>query len=154
VDAGDAEPLRKRWGLTLNRAAAFAVERRRGWQETADTPPRGEHDLWDERRGDRLRMEKPRPGGRARLVVGGQHAAFRSTTSRADHYWLDTGDGPAPLDGVQWADWAGDGTLLVATTSGALEIRDVFRPGTVEWSADLSGLTPSPEPPPPQARSW
>jgi hypothetical protein len=153
-DAGDAEPLRGRWGLVVNSAAAFAVERRRGWRETQDTPPRAAYDAWDEQRGDRLRMEKFRPDGNARLVVGGRYAAFRSGGVRAAGYWLDTGDGPAPLAGVQWAEWAGDGMLLVATTSGELQIRDAFRPGTVEWSIDLAPLVPNPAPPPEDARRW
>jgi hypothetical protein len=153
-DVGDAEPLRRQWGLELNRAVAFAVERRRGWHETSDTPPRKANDYWDEQRGDRLRMEKLRPDGRARLVVGGHYAAFRGTGSRANHYWLDTGDGATPLLGVQWAEWAADGMLLVATTSGALQIRDAFRSGTPEWSVDLSSLVPAPAPPPQDARRW
>ena len=71
-------------------------------------------------------MEKLRSDGRARLVVSGHYAAFRSTGSRANDYWLDTGDGATPLAGVQWAEWAADGMLLV----------------------------PGPAPPPTDARLW
>ncbi len=62
---GDIEPLRERYGfgLELTRPPVFAVERRRGWTETADSPPYdAEQDLWDIRRTPRLTMEKPRPG--------------------------------------------------------------------------------------------
>jgi len=80
-DEGDAGPVRVRSGLRFTRADTFAVERRRGWTETADTPPREPDDMWDERRVDRLRMEKARPGsdGSERLIVGGWYAAFRGS---------------------------------------------------------------------------
>ena len=77
-DEGDPTPLRKRFGLALTRPATFAVERRLGWVEAATTPPRGPNDAWDERRGDRVTMEKPRPTDPAdRLLVNGRNAAFR-----------------------------------------------------------------------------
>jgi hypothetical protein len=49
-DLGDLGPVRERFGLRLSRADSFAVERRRAWTETADTPPRADDDAWDERR--------------------------------------------------------------------------------------------------------
>jgi hypothetical protein len=45
-DVGDLSAVRERYGLRLSRADSFAVERRRGWTETADTPPRAPDDAW------------------------------------------------------------------------------------------------------------
>ena len=45
-DLGDLSPVRERFGLRLSRADSFAVERRRGWTETSDTPPRAADDAW------------------------------------------------------------------------------------------------------------
>jgi hypothetical protein len=39
-DLGDLSSVRERYGLRLSRADSFAIERRRGWTETPDTPPR------------------------------------------------------------------------------------------------------------------
>jgi len=77
-DAGDVAPCRARFGLALTPPATCAVERRRGWTETADAPPRAAGDAWDEARGDLVTLEKARPGGRARLRVRGDYAAFRA----------------------------------------------------------------------------
>jgi hypothetical protein len=49
-DVGDAGPCRRTFGLALTAASAFTVERRRGWTETADSPPRQASDAWDEHR--------------------------------------------------------------------------------------------------------
>jgi len=144
-DVGDVAPLL--FGLAVTRVASFAVERRRGWRESDDTPPRTEHDAWDERRAEHVRMEKRQPGGTALLAVAGGYAAFRSGPPGRVEYSLDG----EPLTDVQWADWSRDGRLLVATTSGRLEIRD--EKGTA-WAADLSSLTPDPQPAPPGAARW
>src|SRR5438093_1236460 len=74
-DVGDAGPCRERFGLAYVRPASYAVERRRGWSETADTPPRREDDMWDERR--QITMEKPSPDGSALLLATGRYAAHR-----------------------------------------------------------------------------
>jgi hypothetical protein len=159
-DEGDAGPCRQRFGLKITGADAFAVERRRGWAETADTPPRDPDDLWDERRGDRIRMEKAQPGseGTVRLVVGGSYAAFRDglNTYRAlVAYELAAGDAVTQLDGVQWADWDAGGRLLVATRNGRLQIRELDgERSTVVAEHDLAVLTPDPSPPPAAAREW
>ncbi|HXH83287.1 MAG TPA: hypothetical protein VNN07_10195 [Candidatus Tectomicrobia bacterium] len=157
--AGDAAPCRARYGLALTRPVSFAVERRRGWTETADTPPRDERDLWDERRAERVRMAKPRPrDGATRLVVGGGFAAFRESREwwkSEIRYELVGPDGPAPLDDVQWADWAGDGSLLVATRDGRLQVRQGPPERlVVAWEHDLASLTPETAPPPAHAREW
>lgn len=144
-DVGDVAPLG--FGLAVTRVASFAVERRRGWHESDDSPPRGENDVWDEQRAEHVRMEKRQPGGKALLSVAGRYAAFRSGHPGRIEYTLDG----IPLPEVQWADWSRDGRLLVATTSGRLEIRD---PGGIAWATDLSPLTPDPQPAPPAASRW
>jgi hypothetical protein len=158
-DVGDAAPVRERYGMTLNAPQAFAVERRRGWAETADAPPRDEDDLWDERRLSALRMEKPRPGagGSTRLLVGGAYAAFRSGRKSTEvRYELVMDGSIAPLDDVQWADWDVRGRLLVATTGGDLQVREVDGPGStsVVRTHPLGALEPDPAPPPPAAHEW
>lgn len=144
-EVGDVAALP--YGLAVTRVASFAVERRRGWRESDDTPPRTEHDAWDERRAEHVRMEKREPGGRRVLAVAGGYAAFRSGPPGRVEYTLDS----APLPDVQWADWSLGGRLLVATASGRLEIRDGN--GTA-WATDLSALTPDPQPAPPEASRW
>jgi hypothetical protein len=137
---------------------SFAVERRRGWTEAAGSPPRDPGDVWDERRAQALRMAKLQPssGGAVRLEVSGGYAAFRSRGYSADvAYRIVDGGRCIELDGVQWAEWAADGTLLVATATGRLEVR-----GRAGWLtadvvvADLSQQTPAPAGAPAWARSW
>jgi len=154
-DAGDAAPCRARVGLALTRPATFAVERRRGWTETADTPPRTAADAWDEARGDRVILEKPRPGGRARLRVRGNYAAFRAGRPGFFAYEVMEEDAVTALEDVQWADWDADGRLLVATREGRLEIRDGARPAVATPPhADLAALAPEPAPAPAEALRW
>jgi hypothetical protein len=155
-DLGDVGPVRERYGLRLSRADAFAVERRRGWTETADTPPRQPDDAWDEHRGNRIVMEKLRPGteGAERLTVRGTYAAIRELHGiRTDvRYELYSGPHARHLEDVQWADWDARGRLLVATLDGRLQIRDVD--GSVAWEVDEAALTPDPAPPPADAQVW
>ena len=156
-DLGDLGPVRERFGLRLSRADSFAVERRRGWSETAETPPRAEDDAWDERRGDRIVMEKARPGasGSDRLTVRGTYAAIRELHgTRTDvRYELRSNNLTRHLEEVQWADWDANGRLLVATDDGRMQIRDGA--GDVAlWEADEGSATPDPSPPPAEASTW
>ena len=159
-DEGDVEPCRRRFGLAVTRPAAFAVERRRGWTETADSPHRPPGDMWDESRVERLRMEKARPGsgGATRLVASGGFAAFRVGPANrwgGVHYQVMGDSGPVSLDDVQWADWDGEGRLLVATRDGRLQVREWARDRrAVRWEASLSDLAPAPTPPPREAVRW
>lgn len=156
-DHGDIRVLAKHHGLAATRAETFAVERRSGWQETDDTPTRVD-DPWDERRADRVRMWKGRPGeGGTRLFVSGRYAAFRDNGPAwgTPRYQLAVDDERVELDDVQWADWSPTGSLLVATKSGALEVREApFTDADTRWTRDLANLRPSPEPPPPEATRW
>jgi hypothetical protein len=156
-DLGDLSSVRERYGLRLSRADSFAVERRRGWTETPDTPPRAPDDAWDERRGDKIVMEKPRPNasGSDRLTVRGTYAAIRElhgqrTDIRYEHCSRDL---TRHLDHVQWADWDARGRLLVATDEGLLQIRD-GADGSVRWEADEGAFEPDPAPPPAEASIW
>ena len=159
---GDIEPLRTRFGfgLELTRPPVFAVERRRGWTETADSPPYdAELDLWDIRRVPRLTMQKPQTGGdpSMRLTVAGWYAAYRSGQPSWSEvrYAIETDDGRRPLDSVQWADWDRSGRLLVATTTGRLEVRNSpFDATGIAWSIDLGQDRPEPSEPPSSARRW
>jgi hypothetical protein len=157
-DEGDAAPCRERYGLAFSRADSFAVERRRGWTETPESPPRAPDDVWDERRAETVVMHKPDPTRPSRrLLVQGGRAAFRELPDRyaAPAYSLvDGGDGdPRLLDDVQWADWSADGRLLVATRGGRLQCRTPDGLD-VSWEQDLAGLAPDPVPPPAEARRW
>lgn len=145
-------------GLAVTRPAAFAVERRRGWSETEGSPPCMPDDVWDERRADSLRMTKRQPGsaGRVLLEVSGGYAAFRSRvfSSNVGYRVVEDG-GTRDLADVQWADWAHDGRLLVATHEGRLEVR-----GGRDWLtadatvADLAQDGPAPVKAPDEARRW
>lgn len=152
-DEGDDGPLRTRHGLALVRPASFAVERRRGWTETPDSPPVDTRDAWDELRAPRVTMQKLRPGGGPTLQVDGEFAAFRTfdvTRYGEPVYRLD-GD---ELPGVRWADWSADGRLLVATADGRLQVRDGDAGHDVRWESDLSSQSPDPRPPPAEATRW
>ena len=153
-DLGDPSGVRGRFGLCMSRADSFSVERRRGWTETADTPPRPLEDAWDEHRGDRVEMEKARPGsgGSVRLTVRGTYAGMRELYGiRTDvRYELDGLGERRVLDEVQWADWDGRGRLLAATDDGRLQIRGSDG-ATVGWEVDEAALTPDPPPPPDDA---
>jgi hypothetical protein len=146
-DHGTVDALRGAVGLVPTEPASFAVERRRGWREVVGTPPRVRDDMWDERRAADLRLEKPRPGEPAtKLEVTGEYAAFRSgPRTSAVTYRILAGAEEEKLQGVQWADWAADGRLLVATRAGELQVRELRAWQTpAEVVADLSGLVPDP----------
>ena len=155
-DEGDAGPCRRKFGLAVTRPASFAVERRRGWTETPDTPPRAAGDMWDERR-TLITMEKPQPkrDGQVRLRVRGRFAAFRDGRSKDVSYEVVAGDQLNALDDAQWADWDADGRLLVATRDGRLQIRELSTSGSrVVSEANPAAETPHPKAPPTEALRW
>jgi hypothetical protein len=157
---GDGRELTRRYGLVVNRAETFTVERRRGWSETPETPARQPDDMWDERRAEHVVMRKPRPGRPGlELTVRGYFAAFREgpfrDQPRVTEYALVSGDGARVLGDVQWADWDGEGRLLVATKDGRLQIRAEEDGGFVPvHEVDLASLRPEPAPPPREAARW
>ena len=146
-DVGRVEPILKRFGLAWTEPVQYAVERRRGWVESAETPPREHGGPWDERR--LVKMEKPQPGGSWFLRVEGRYAAFRSgdPADGAPRYCIVDGNRVEGLDDVQWADWDAGGALILATTAGLL--RRLEPPnGNVIEVADLSRMSPDPKPAP------
>lgn len=152
-DVGEATAVRARYGLRWTQANQFAVERRRGWRQSSETPHRDEGGPWDEKR--RVEMIKHQPGGSRQLHVDGRYAAFRTGDPNPDGtaYWLTDGDEIEPLDAVQWADWDRTGNLLVAMTDGRLQ-RRMLATGVTREVADLSLLKPRPMPAPDWATEW
>jgi hypothetical protein len=153
---GSVAPLLSQFGLAVTPAVQFAVERRHGWIEAAATPPRDQGGPWDERRV--VTMEKSRPGAPGGfLLVSGSYAAFRSFPQWHEtiEYALVDDDTTQPLGDVQWADWDRTGRLLVATTSGRLQIRDLEGEGMqIRFDFDLAELAPDPQPAPDWATTW
>jgi len=152
-DEGDVEPLRRRHGMAVSTAETFAVERRTGWSEAPGTPPRSPHDVWDEKRADQVVMSRRGVRDGRDLTVSGGAAAFRGGPP---HWW-----GPAryalddrALVDVQWADWAPDGRLLLATVDGRLQVRSGPGYGDADWEVDLAELAPDPRRAPPEATRW
>ena len=150
-DVGDAGPCLARFGLSLYRPIQFAVERRRGWEEAAGTPPREAGGPWDEQR--QVVMEKWRPGGGPVLAVEGSYAAFRSMPDKRHPgvYSIRDKDDLDVLEDVQWADWEAAGRLLVATADGRLQIREE---STVVFEEDLARFEPAEVAPPEWATEW
>lgn len=151
---GDVRPCLEKFGLAVTRPASFAVERRHGWSETDDTPPRPPEDMWDERRPVAMQKLRPQSQGAVRLTVRGYFAAFRSGAPGQTMYAILEDGRERRLEGVQWADWDAEGRLLVATADGRLQIRDGSDAAIVLWQYDLAGLVPDPTPPPDEARRW
>ena len=137
----------------------FAAERRRGWDEAPDSPPRHPEDLWDQRRNARL--QKRQPGGNRVLCVEslgwarGEFGVNQAVDGLHVRYSLESDSEIELLDDLQWADWDRQGRLLVATRCGKLQVRnlDADHPETV-FEEDLSLLEPNPTPAPPWAQRW
>ena len=146
------------YGLKSIPVVQFANERRRGWQESPDSPPRHDDDAWDERRN--ARMIKPQPNGQLTLCVesigwaGGEFGAAQAVDGLRVRYSLESPDDIAILDDLQWADWDADGRLLTATRSGHLQIRDLAAHSKLTFDYDLSVLKPDPQPAPAHAQRW
>lgn len=140
-------------------AVQFAVERRRGWDEAPDSPPRIEGDMWDQRRN--VRMLKAQPAGDRVLCVesvgwaGGEFGAAQAVDGLRVRYSLETDGDLLVLDDLQWADWDAEGRLLVATRSGRIQLRTLAGDGLdTVFDEDLCALEPDPAPSPDWARGW
>ena len=147
------------YGLRSIPVVQFANERRRGWEEAADSPQRDASDAWDERRN--ARMQKRQPGGERLLCVeslgwaGGEFGVDQSVDGFRVHYWLEMNGEIHLLDHLQWADWDGEGHLLAATRSGKLQILHFNGDGLeVLFDEDLALLEPDPAPAPAWAQQW
>jgi hypothetical protein len=137
----------------------FANERRHGWVECTDSPPRRQDDAWDQHRN--ARIEKRQPGGslwlRCRSVghAGGAFGMDQAVDGLRVRYALEGAAGGQALDHLQWAEWDPQGRLLAATRDGHLQRWDLTGPAwTLLSDADLTAFAPDPTPPPPWARSW
>ena len=135
----------------------FANERRRGWEEAPDSPPRDPKDIWDDRRN--ARMRKPQPGGHQVLCVESLGWAGGEFESGVDglqvRYSLEDKNHLEFLDDFQWADWDHQGRLLVATRSGRLQIWELGTKGqTLVFDENLSTLKPDLQPSPVWAQKW
>jgi len=144
-------------GLRQTAPAQFATERRRGWRESASTPPRDLEDVWDERRD--VVMEKPAPGGdgSTALTVTGKFEAFRGLPDtwppNPAAYQLHRRKTRSVVEGAQWADWTPDGKLAVVTQGGALQIRNGMG-NQILHEFVLRDVQPQPTPAPDWAGEW
>jgi len=147
------------YGLRAIPRIQFANERRRGWSEAPDSPPRDPNDIWDERRNARL--HKRQPSGNRLLCVeslgwaGGEFGVDQAVDGLRVRYWIETDHNIEPLEQVQWADWDHAGHLLVATSSAKLQIWQLS--GNVPamlFDEDLSITRPDPHPAPAWAQRW
>lgn len=146
-------------GLRSIPAIQFANERRRGWVEAADSPPRSPSDTWDEHRN--ARMQKRQPGGERVLCVeslgwaGGEFGVRQAVDGLRVRYSLEAGGGVQLMDHLQWADWDLEGRLLAATRSGKLQICNANHDGLeVVFEEDLSVCEPDPIAAPAWAQRW
>ncbi|MEO0538328.1 MAG: hypothetical protein AAF215_31260 [Cyanobacteria bacterium P01_A01_bin.123] len=148
------------YGLSPTPVIQFANERRRGWQEAPDSPPRHPNRaFWDERRNARL--QKRQPGGQCLLCVeslgraGGEFGVNQAVDGLSICYSLGSNGDWVLLDDLQWADWDQNGQLLVATRCGKLQVRNLDAHGpTLLFEADLAPLEPNPTPAPAWAQQW
>jgi hypothetical protein len=147
------------YGLRSIPVIQFANERRRGWKESADSPPRDSNDVWDTRRNARL--QKLQPGGDRILCVesvgyaGGEFGVHQAVDGLRVNYWLEVDGKIELLDHFQWADWDRDGRLLAATRSGKLQIWTLDgNRFEVLFEEDLSLYEPNPTPAPAWAQQW
>ena len=153
------EPLPIPYGLRSISVVQFANERRRGWTEAEDSPPRDHSDAWDERRNARMRKLQPH-GARVLCVesvgvAGGEFGVDQSVDGLAVRYSLEFNGDLELLDDLQWADWSRAGQLLVATRSGLLQVRSLDSASPrILFEADLSNLEPNPTPAPVWAQAW
>lgn len=147
------------YGLRCIPVVQFAIERRRGWEETTDSPQRDPRDTWDV--GRNARIQKYQPGGDRLLCVesvgfaGGEFGVDQAIDGLRVNYWLEMGGEIELLDHLQWADWDREGQLLVATRSGKLQLwRFDGDDSKVLYEEDLTRFEPNPASPPAWAQRW
>jgi hypothetical protein len=147
------------YGLRSIPMVQFANERRRGWEETPDSPPRDPKDVWDQHRN--ALMQKRQPEGNRMLYMesvgwaGGEFGVDHAVDGLRVRYSLESDGTLAPLNELQWADWDREGRLLVATRSGKLQVRNLDDDGPeILFEQDLSLLEPDPAAAPAWAQRW
>jgi hypothetical protein len=158
-DPANVKELPVPYGLRSIPVVQFATERRRGWEQAPDSPPREPGDAWDQRRN--ARMQKRHPARNQLLRVeslgwaGGEFGVAQAVDGLRVLYSLESDASLELLDDVQWADWDRDGKLLVATRCGKLQVRDVDADGCgILFEEDLSVFEPAPGPAPAWAQRW
>lgn len=157
--APDDEQLPHGLRLRATPVVQFAGERRRGWKESPDSPPREAGGAWDAQRNARL--QKRQPGGDAVLCVesvghaGGEFGIGQAVDGMHVRYTLERGKERTDLNDLQWADWDAGGRLLVATRCGQLAVRELSGAGfRTLCEEDLSALGPDPVEAPEWATRW
>ncbi|MGB8700207.1 MAG: hypothetical protein WCD18_12385 [Thermosynechococcaceae cyanobacterium] len=152
-------PMPIPYGLKPIPIEQFANERRRGWSDAPDSPPRSAGGYWDEHRNARL--QKPQPKGDRLLRLesigraGGEFGVGQAVDGLRVMYALEADGEVEILDDVQWADWDGQGQLLAATRSGKLQVRALQkRSFKVAFEIVLSLLEPEPIEAPDWAKRW
>jgi hypothetical protein len=147
------------YGLRSIPIIQFANERRRGWEEAPDSPPRDPKDVWDQHRN--ARMQKRQPLGKRMLYVesmgwaGGEFGVDQAVDGLRVRYSLESDGKLEPLDKLQWADWDREGQLLAATRSGKLQVRNLSGDcPEILFEQDLFLLEPNPAPAPAWAQRW
>lgn len=133
-----------------NDQISYANERRRGWTEAADCPPRDPRDIWDEKRG--VILEKTGGSGVVLRLKGGLWSTGGYSEKGSPLYELDLPTGERlDLPDAAWAEWDHAGRLLIATTDGhlrALGVGDATSDLAELETHDLRDLTPDPQAPP------
>ncbi len=149
-----AGQARRRYRLVRTDPRQYDAERRRGWIEHEDCPPRAPSDLWDGARS--VILMKPSPDGKRRLVLADQEFASNDpgrVEGRRAVYQLEKGRRTTPLPEAAWADWDSVGRLLVATREGNLQIHNV-ESGALVREVSLGPVRVAPRPAPAWAQSW
>jgi hypothetical protein len=147
------------FGLRSIPVVQFATERRRGWEEAPDSPPRDPTDAWDQRRNARIRKRQP-GGGRLLCLeslgsAGAEFGVDQAVDGLRAAYSMEAAGELQLLDQVQWADWDQEGRLLVATRRGTLQILNLEgNDPEVLFEEDLSLSEPAPAPAPAWAQRW
>jgi hypothetical protein len=147
------------YGLRSIPIIQFANERRRGWEESPNSPPRDPKDVWDQRRN--ARMQKCQPLGKRVLYVesvgwaGGEFGVDQAVDGLRVRYSLESDGNLKQLDELQWADWDREGQLLAATGNGKLQVWNLDGEGSkILFEQDLSLLEPNPTHAPAWAQHW
>lgn len=133
--------------LQRNDNISFLHERRRGWLEAPDCPPRAADDMWDEKR--TIHLQKTASSGHTLHLFDGHYQPEGGINGRAPTYAIEFANQHQTLDNLYWADWDHSGRLLMATRHGLLQSATV-RDNTIDITEthDLNNMIPDPQPAP------
>ncbi|MDI1448997.1 hypothetical protein [Polyangium sp. 6x1] len=144
------------WNIESTPSIQLAAERRIGFVEADDSPPRDPGDIWDERR--RAVLEKPRPGG-GREALRVMQSAFDQGEGRVEryrnYYRLVGNDGrEIPLPDHVWLDWLDRDHVYGATLDGRLVVCALRGGELVETWSHMFERMPRRKPAPEWARRF